>query len=75
MYIMADVKINKVSDLCRKRGWDRKRFIKEAEYHAGISRPTAEKAYDGETDLSMDTVIALAKMFKVDFDEVMEIRV
>jgi Cro/C1-type helix-turn-helix DNA-binding protein len=65
-------RINHVERLCRDNKWDKKRFMKEAVYHTDISDTTLEKAYAGETDLSMNVVEQLAKLFDVTKDEVLE---
>jgi hypothetical protein len=41
-------------------------------YHTTVSQRTAERAFDGETELSMDTVEQLARLFDVSKDEVLE---
>jgi hypothetical protein len=65
-------RINHVAALCKKKGWSKQQFIREAMYHTLISDTTLEKAYAGETDLSMDTTEQLAKLFNVTKDEVLE---
>lgn len=71
--MLAEItRINHIKSLCKRKGWDRKTFVREAIYHAILSRPTAEKAYDGDTDLSMDTVERIARLFGVQKDEVLE---
>jgi hypothetical protein len=65
-------RINHVSALCKKKGWSKNQFIREAMYHTLVSDRTLEKAYEGETELSMDTVEQLAKLFNVSKDEVLE---
>lgn len=74
MFVMTEKRINHVKDLCRRKGWDKRTFIKEAQYHADLSRQTAFKVYDGATDLQLDTIVALARLFGVGADEVLEIR-
>jgi DNA-binding phage protein len=69
-----EVRINKVAKLAEARNLTRPRFLIEAQYHTGISRTTLQKAYDGETDLSLDTVVKLAKFFGVQFKDVLEIK-
>jgi Cro/C1-type helix-turn-helix DNA-binding protein len=73
--MLAEMKIkriNHIASLCKKKGWTKNQFIREAMYHTPISDTTLEKAYGGETDLSMDTVEQLAKLFKVGKDEILE---
>jgi len=65
-------RINHVAELCRKKGWDKKQFIRQAMYYTTISDRTLEKAYDGETKLDMNTVENLAQLFDVSKDEVLE---
>jgi hypothetical protein len=72
--IMTEMRLNHVAKLAKVRGWDRAAFMKEAGYHTNISRVTLQKAYDGATDLSLDTVIELAKFFGVQFKDVLEIK-
>ena len=73
MDVTIDIKrINHVAELCKKKGWTKIRFVREAEYHTHISDTTLEKAYDGETDLSMLTVERLAKLFNVTKDDILE---
>ena len=68
------VRINKVAKLADAKGWNKTRFLVEAQYHTGISRNTLDKAYDGETDLSIETVAKLAQFFGVQFKDVLEIK-
>jgi hypothetical protein len=73
--MLADTKIkriNHVAALCKKRGWNKDRFVRETFYHTNISQRTAERAFDGEIELSMTTVEQLAKLFDVSKDEVLE---
>ena len=70
-YLMTK-RINHVAQLCKKRGWSKKQFLKEAIYHTNVSNRTLEKAYSGETELSIDTVEQLAKLFKVSKDDILE---
>jgi hypothetical protein len=65
-------RINHVAALCKKKGWNKTRFVKEAIYHTDYSDTTLEKAYAGDTDLSMGLVEQLAKLFDVTKDEVLE---
>jgi len=72
---MLDTKIeriNHVAALCKKKNWTKNQFVREGMYHTNISDTTLEKAFAGETDLSMDTVEQLAKLFDVTKDEVLE---
>ena len=71
---MKEVRNNKVAKLAEARGLIRSRFLIEAQYHTNISRTTLSKAYDGATDLDINTVIALAKFFGVQFKDVLEIK-
>jgi len=73
MDVVINIKrINHIAELCKKKGWNKVRFVREATYHTHISDTTLEKAYDGETDLSMLTVERLAKLFNVTKDEILE---
>ena len=63
---------NHVKQLCKDLDWNRSRFVREAFYQVGLSPRTAERAFDGELDLSMETVERLAKLFDVTKDEVLE---
>jgi hypothetical protein len=65
-------RINHVAELCKKKGWSKIRFVKEAVYHTDYSDTTLEKAFAGETDLSMGLVEQLAMLFDVTKDEVLE---
>ena len=65
---------NHVAKLATARGLSKSRFVVEAQYHTGISRTTLLKAYEGDTDLSMETVIKLAQFFGVQFKDVLEIK-
>jgi DNA-binding phage protein len=69
-----EVRINKVARLAEAKGLTRSRFLIEAQYHTNISRTTLSKAYDGATDLDLNTVVALAKFFGVQFKDVLEIK-
>lgn len=69
-----EVRINKVARLADAMGWSRPKFLIEAQYHTGMSRTTLQKAYDGATDLDIDTVVSLAKFFGVQFKDVLEIK-
>jgi transcriptional regulator with XRE-family HTH domain len=69
---MTIKRINHVPELCKKKGWSKSRFVREAMYHTPISDTTLEKAFSGETDLSLDTVEQLAKLFNVMKDEILE---
>jgi hypothetical protein len=65
-------RINHVAKLCRKHKLDRAGWLREAQYHLKLARNTALKAYDGETDLSMEVVEKIAYYFEVTKDEVLE---
>jgi hypothetical protein len=65
-------RINHVVDLCKAKDWSRDKFIREGMYRTTVSSRTLERAFDGETELSMDTVEQLAKLFKVGKDEILE---
>jgi hypothetical protein len=65
-------RINHVKELAKKKGWSKQQFIREGMYHTLISDRTLEKVYDGETELSLDVVERLAKLFNVTKDEVLE---
>lgn len=65
-------RINHVATLCKKKGWDKDMFIREGMHKTTCSFRTLFRAYDGETELSMDTVEQLAKFFNVTKDEVLE---
>ena len=65
-------RINHIEELCNANRWDKRKFLKEAGYRTDISDTTLEKAYSGETDLSMNVVEQLAKLFNVTKDEVLE---
>ncbi len=73
---MVIKRVNHVQELSRKQGWkDRKTALREIIYLANLTRPTAEKAYDGDTDLSMDTVEKLAALFNVTKEQVLESKI
>jgi hypothetical protein len=65
-------RINHVSKLCKKEGWDKDMFIRKGMGNTTCSFRTLFRAYDGETVLSMDTVEQLAKLFNVSKDEILE---
>jgi uncharacterized protein (DUF2384 family) len=65
-------RINHVAKLCKKKTWNKSQFVREAVYQVGISQRTAERAFDGELELSMETVERLAKLFNVTKEEVLE---
>lgn len=69
------VRVNHVKELCKRMGWvDRRTAIRELVYNANVTIPTAIKAYDGNTDLGIDTVERLALVFGVTKEEVLESR-
>lgn len=65
-------RINHVKELCKKKGWSKQQFIREAMYHTLRSDRTLEKIYNGATTMDIDTLDLLAKLFKVTKDEVLE---
>lgn len=65
-------RINHVKELCKKEGWDKDMFIRQGMANTKCSFRTLFRAYDGETELSMDTVEQLARLFDVTKDEVLE---
>jgi len=65
-------RINHVAELCKGRGWDKDKFIREGMHKTTCSFRTLFRAYDGEKELSMDTVEQLAKLFNVTKDEILE---
>jgi hypothetical protein len=65
-------RINHVSELCEKKKWDKDMFIRQGMAGTTCSFRTLFRAYDGETELSMDTVEQLAKLFNVTKDEILE---
>jgi len=65
-------RINHVKELCKKEQWDKDLFIRQGMANTTCSFRTLFRAYDGETELSMDTVEQLAKLFNVGKDEVLE---
>jgi len=65
-------RINHVAELCADRGWNKNYFIREGMHKTTCSFRTLFRAYDGEKELSMDTVEQLAKLFNVTKDEVLE---
>lgn len=67
-------RINHVRQLCDKRGWDRLTALREITYHAFVTRVTAERAYNGSTELKLDTVEKLAALFGVTPQDVLETR-
>ncbi len=69
-----ETRINKVKRLADEKGWSRPKFLLELQYNTGLSRTTLSKAYDGATDLDLDTIIKLAKFFGVQFKDVLEIK-
>jgi DNA-binding XRE family transcriptional regulator len=77
MQVMVESKAkitNHVAELAEKRGYKKSKFLAAAEDQTGISRTTLSKAYDGATDLSIETVISLARFFGVQFKDILEIR-
>lgn len=65
-------RINHVAELCKKKGWSKQQFIREAMYHTLISDRTLEKVYNGAEQMDLDTLEHLAKLFNVGKDEVLE---
>lgn len=65
-------RINHVAALCKKKGWDKDLFIRQGMTGTTCSFRTLFRAYDGETELSMDTVEQIAKLFNVTKDEILE---
>ena len=65
-------RINHVAKLCKKNSLSRADWLREAQYHLRLARNTALKAYDGDTDLSLDVVEKIAFYFEVSKDEVLE---
>ena len=65
-------RINHVAELCDNIGWDKNNFIREGMHKTTCSFRTLFRAYDGEKELSMDTVEQLAKLFNVTKDEILE---
>jgi ATP-dependent protease HslVU (ClpYQ) peptidase subunit len=63
---------NHVKELCKKKGWDKDMFIRQGMAGTTCSFRTLFRAYEGEKELSMDTVEQLAKLFNVMKDEVLE---
>ena len=63
---------NHVRSLAAQARLDRTAFIRETMYHLKLARNTAEKAYDGATDLSMEVVEKIAVFFEVTKEEVLE---
>lgn len=68
----AIVRINHVAELAEAEGWDKDLFIRKGMNGTTCSFRTLFRAYDGETELSMDTVEQLAKLFNVSKDEILE---
>lgn len=69
---MTIKRINHVSKLCKGKEWSKDKFIREGMYRTTCSARTLDRAYEGEKELSMDTVEQLAKLFNVTKDEVLE---
>jgi len=65
-------RINHVADLCKKKGWSKQQFIREAMYHTLISDRTLEKIYDGVTTMDVDTLELLAMLFNVTKEDILE---
>jgi DNA-binding phage protein len=65
---------NHVAELAAKKGYNKSKFLAAAEHLTGISRNTLQKAYEGSTELSIETVIGLAQFFGVQFKDVLEIK-
>jgi DNA-binding XRE family transcriptional regulator len=77
MPVMTDEKVkltNHVKELAEKKGYSKSQFLAAAEHLQGISRNTLQKAYEGSTELSLETVIKLAQFFGVQFKDVLEIK-
>lgn len=73
MVVNLNIKrVNHVAALAKKKGWNKNQFVREAMYQVEVSQRTAERAFDGELDLSMDTVERLAWMFGVTKEDVLE---
>ena len=65
-------RVNHVARLCSKRNLNRAGWLREAQYYLKLARNTALKAYDGDTDLSLDVVERIAIYFHVTKDDVLE---
>lgn len=65
-------RVNHVSQLCKDKGWSKDKFLREGMYRTSCSARTLDRAYEGELELSMDTVEQIARLFDVSKDEVLE---
>jgi hypothetical protein len=65
-------RINHVAELCKKKGWGKQQFIREAMYHTFISDRTLEKIFDGATTMDVDTLELLAMLFNVTKEDILE---
>ena len=72
---MQITRINHTPRIIKRLGWDRKKFIREATYHAELSRPTAAKYADGHTDLYLASLERVAALLRVGKDEVLETKI
>lgn len=74
MTALKVTRINHVKELCARKGWSKQIALREIIYHGNVTRNTAEKAYNGDTDLSLDTVEKLAALLGATKEEVLESR-
>ena len=65
-------RVNHVQKLAKRAGLNRAQFIREVLYRLHFSRGTAEKVFDGATDLDLSVVEKLALFFEVGKDDVLE---
>ncbi len=72
--LMQITRISRVPNLIKAHKMDWKTFKKEASYKAELSEPTLSKAWNGDTDLTLETWEKLAQFFGVTLDEVLEIK-
>ncbi len=67
-------RINHIPEIMKRKRWDRQTFIREAQYHARLSWPSAAKWADGSTEVELDTLERLAVWLGLPKDEILESR-
>lgn len=63
---------NKIKNQCEKIGWTRDDFIGEC-FKIGIGKDTSAPLYDGATNVRLANAVKIARLFKVQLDDIFEI--
>jgi hypothetical protein len=75
MDYMRITRINHTPKIIKKLGWNRTKFIREAQYKAELSWPAAAKYADGRTDVDLTSLERVAALLNVGKDDILETRV